>query len=916
MKLQLRITVWFLFLFSLLPVKFLVAESPLIDSLRGVIGVYERTNGHYNELVNLYNRIALEYTFSDPNEAELCLKRAMSYAFKDNTPQSYSAVYYNYGKYYNLRGIYSLALENFFKSYEHNIQYNAPSAVGYILIDIGNVFFAMENYVAAYRFYTRAINNFEHDEKFNGSSVAMNNIGLIKLKLQENDSALFYFRKVLEMRKSRNQYPIPVGLNYYYVGKAYLQMDRLEEAMNYFNLALTTMSGADSSVMEVGNIQGDIQRDLGELYNRTGEHDLADYAYQTAIQWYSRVGNKLGITEVYRSIAEHYFNLQEYASARIWADSLYALSSKINHIELLSEACHLHSLLCIKNNDPVNAQRYLSEYYSLQGKVKAILRDNTGRQIDVAMETLTREREDELKRAKEKEFTFYLLIATGVIAVIAVFILKLFISKRKQELRFRQLSNSTFEGLFIHDKNKILDFNLKILSILKVSAKEFKSMKLHDFIPADYLDIFNRNLLSAEEKQEEIELLTKTGERLPVELLTRFFDESKGYRIVAVREISAERSTRFALMESERKLETLLGNLPGMAYRCKNDKNWTMEFVSKGCFKLTGYSSEDLIDNKTTSYNDLISPEYRDYLWRKWQQVLENRTTFEDEYSIITATGELRWVWESGNGIFSENGELLALEGFIMDISEQKSAITDIIKSEKILKESNATKDKFFSIIAHDLKGPLHALQGFSELLKEGYTEYSDEDRIRYIRNIHEVAEQLNKLLQNLLDWSRSKTGRIDFHPENKYLSLIVKTTSDLLFEQARAKNITIVSKVTADIRVFCDENMIQTVIRNLISNAIKFTFPGGRIFIESDTHGPEILVSIADNGIGIPKSQINKLFRIDEVYKTDGTQKEKGTGLGLILCKEFVEKNGGRIWAESEPGKGSRFYFTLPKSR
>jgi len=507
-------------------------------------------------------------------------------------------------------------------------------------------------------------------------------------------------------------------------------------------------------------------------------------------------------------------------------------------------------------------------------------------------------------------------MAIAVMILIAVFILRLFLSKRKQEKRFRQLSNSTFEGLVIHDNHKVIDFNEKILSILGVTSSDIRKMNPMDFIHPDYHGVIRDKINSNQEQYFEIEILRKNGERLPAELLTRLFDKSTGYRIDAVREITSEKMTRFALQESERKLDTLLANLPGMAYRCKNDKDWTMEFVSKGCYNLTGYPAEKLINNATISYNDIISPEFRDYLWRKWQNVLEQKATFEDEYSIITATGEIKWVWESGNGVFNQQGELLALEGFIMDISEQKSAITDIIKSEKILKESNATKDKFFSIIAHDLKGPLHALQGFSELLKEGYSDYSDEDRIRYIRNIHEVAEQLNKLLQNLLDWSRSKTGRIEFHPENKYLSLIIKSTSDLLFEQARAKNITIFSKVTADVRVYCDENMIKTVIRNLISNAVKFTFPGGRILVEANNHGHEVVVCVADNGIGIPKNQISKLFRIDEVYKTDGTQKEKGTGLGLILCREFVEKNGGRIWAESDPGKGSRFYLTLPKSK
>ncbi len=895
---------------------FAKGQTVYIDSIRNVIRIYEQAGGQNKELIRNLNQLSLELVYLNPDESEVCLKKAMSHALKSNHPRQISAVYYTYGQFYKLRGKYPAALDNFFKSYEQNIQYNEPSTVGYILIDIGNVYFALENYKSAEKFYNRALNNFVYDEKVNGSSVAMNNIGLVKLKLHDYDSALVYFRKVLEERKLRNEYPIPVGLNYAYVGKAFLGKMRYEESLNYLNLALQTLSTADSNQLEVSTIVGDIYFDKALVNFKTDDHIQAFHSLSLSENCFHRIGDRKGIAKIYKLIAEHYLDSQEYTLASQWVDSLLIISDSEHLTELSAAACYLKSLICLKTNDLNKAQDYLSRYYKLKEQIESDLRSSSVQQMDVAMETLAREREADLKRENSRQISYYLVFAIGIIVIIAIVILRLFLSKRKQEKRFRQLSNSTFEGLVIHDRHKVIDFNEKMLSILGTTASEIKKMNPMDFIHVDFHKLMSTMVAGSSDNYYEIEIVRKNGERLPVELLTRIFDESKGLRIVAVREIAKEKLTRFALQESERKLDTLLANLPGMAYRCKNDKDWTMEFVSNGCFKLTGYKPEELLNNKVLSFNEIISPEFRDYLWRKWQQVLEQKTIFEDEYSIITATGEVKWVWESGNGVFNEKGELLALEGFIMDISEQKSAISDIIKSEKVLKESNATKDKFFSIIAHDLKGPLHALQGFSELLKDGYTDYSDEDRMRYIRNIHEVAEQLNKLLQNLLDWSRSKTGRIEFHPENKYLSLIVKSTSDLLFEQARAKNITIVSKVTADVRVFCDENMMQTVIRNLISNAIKFTFPGGRILVEADNRSSEVLISVADNGIGIPKSQITKLFRIDEVYKTDGTNKEKGTGLGLILCREFVEKNNGRIWAESDPGKGSRFYITLPKSK
>jgi len=234
--------------------------------------------------------------------------------------------------------------------------------------------------------------------------------------------------------------------------------------------------------------------------------------------------------------------------------------------------------------------------------------------------------------------------------------------------------------------------------------------------------------------------------------------------------------------------------------------------------------------------------------------------------------------------------------------------------SEQHLRESNISKDKFFSIIAHDLRGPFNAIIGFSDLLYNDYDQMEEAEKMTMIRNIHDASIGTFKLLENLLEWSRIQTGRTIPNPENIDLSTIANTSLGVLKPLAEKKNIKLFSGIHFGTIAFCDETMITTAIRNLISNSIKFTSPGGNVRIWGTTKENHVEITVADNGVGIPKANLEKLFRLDESVKTRGTAGEQGTGLGLILCREFIELNGGSIWAESEPGMGSQFKFTLPK--
>ncbi len=235
-------------------------------------------------------------------------------------------------------------------------------------------------------------------------------------------------------------------------------------------------------------------------------------------------------------------------------------------------------------------------------------------------------------------------------------------------------------------------------------------------------------------------------------------------------------------------------------------------------------------------------------------------------------------------------------------------------KSEDELKNAIATRDKFFSIIAHDLKSPFTTFLGISGMLLESYDEFSDAEKKGFVSSINKTAQNILNLLENLLDWSRLQSDTIDFYPE--YLNMFdsVESTINLLSDTAKAKKIKLENNLPPSVLIFADQNMIDTVIRNLISNAIKFTPENGKISMSVKSKKDFVEFFVSDTGIGIEEKDIPKIFDAGINYTTPGTKQEKGTGLGLLLCKELVDKNGGRIKVSSKKNIGSTFSFTVPK--
>jgi PAS domain S-box-containing protein len=254
--------------------------------------------------------------------------------------------------------------------------------------------------------------------------------------------------------------------------------------------------------------------------------------------------------------------------------------------------------------------------------------------------------------------------------------------------------------------------------------------------------------------------------------------------------------------------------------------------------------------------------------------------------------------------------DLVARKKNELDLRESEERLK---QSEIRLKELVATKDKFFNIVAHDLKNPFTSLIGSSELLSKSITQMNP-DRITALATIfNDAAKNGYAILENLLDWSRSQTGLLKYDPEILNLRLLMDEQAMNVHHNFTHKEIEVLSLVDEDLYIYADQYMIKTILRNLLSNAIKFTFRKGQIIINAVEKEGEVVVSVKDSGTGISPENIEKIFRIDSKFSLPGTENETGTGLGLKLCKEFIEKQGGNIWVESTVNIGSEFKFTVP---
>ena len=345
-------------------------------------------------------------------------------------------------------------------------------------------------------------------------------------------------------------------------------------------------------------------------------------------------------------------------------------------------------------------------------------------------------------------------------------------------------------------------------------------------------------------------------------------------------------------------------DFPALIWRSRLDK--LCDYFNKTWLEFTGRTMEQEFGN---GWAEGVHPDDFDRCVQTYVSAFDKRESFLMEYRMKNALGEYRWIRDFGRPFYDVDNTFLGFIGSCYDITEIKD-------NEHRLTELNITKDKFFSIIAHDLKSPFNAILGFSEHLLAEVEEKRYEKVEEYANIILHSSNRAMDLLTNLMQWAQSESGRLVLLPEPFDMVNLIQELTLSMHDAAVLKSIVIEHRLPSNALVYADKAMVSTILRNLASNAMKFTRPGGQIMIMLTKSRNECIVSVQDNGLGIKKERIDSLFNLNESCSTLGTLSEEGTGLGLVLCKEFIEKNGGTIRVQSTEGVGSTFTFSLPLAK
>jgi PAS domain S-box-containing protein len=372
--------------------------------------------------------------------------------------------------------------------------------------------------------------------------------------------------------------------------------------------------------------------------------------------------------------------------------------------------------------------------------------------------------------------------------------------------------------------------------------------------------------------------------------------------------------TAIQLQKSERKLRSITDNITDVVFT--TDLKLNITYISPSVKHLIGIDPKDWkavqraipfssLRKIKMALNEALDKEKKGTIDTSGTNTLEFETYTIDEKKIVVSV--------HFSLIHNDDSKVIGFQGVIRDVTKLKDAELQLMDYSRELQQLILDKDRFMQILAHDLNSPFNAIIGFTDQLIEDYDDFSQEEIKEMIKYINKTSTTAHQLLQDLLLWSKSQAGKLSFNPENINFQEFSINLLRRKQNEALQKKISIKYSSAKPISLYADKNMLKTILRNLISNAIKFTEVGGEIKIIAAENNNMATITVEDNGVGMSQEAIGKLWDFIKPNSTRGTANEKGTGLGLILCKEFTEQHGGKIWVESEIGKGSRFIFTIP---
>ncbi len=651
-----------------------------------------------------------------------------------------------------------------------------------------------------------------------------------------------------------------------------------------------------------------VNNNIGIVYDKLGESDKALGYYYKSLEYSNQSGDIASSCNAFSNIAILLKNQNRYEEAMVYfmkALNIGLLTHNISDVRFLNmNIGNLYSTLnefdsaeyfLLKNitpNDTIIDNYNLSLTYNSLGIVY-------------------------LKQHKQNK-------------AINAFIKSIALSKKTGVLQLQELNLKNLSEIYSEINNYETAF--KYLQQANIIADSIKSLNNNDELKYSDLQIE----FSDQSKNYEKELKTskesfntelnkqKNSKYLFALLLVliliitifiyRSFKKSKKTNIKLIkqnREIEEQKElieiSNIELRDQHAFIETLLNTIPNPVFY--TDKNNNILGCNKAFEDIAGKTIDNLIKVNIDKLN------FKKKLSHDTTDILNNleKNLIRIEGTMVFNDGKEHDIICYRKGIVIADKKIISVLGIIIDITDLKATEKKLKISQIQLKEVISSKDKFFNIMAHDLKNPFNSILGLTSIISSEYEQLTESEIKQYSSLINKSATQIYNLLENLLEWARTQSGTIEIKPAMFFINDIIQECTELFNHNLKQKNIILNIKVNKKLEVFADKNMIMTVLRNLISNAIKYTKNKGQISIEVQKYGDLINISVKDNGVGIELNNMKRLFKIDKRATTPGVENEKGTGLGLIICKEFVERNNGTIEVTSQYGKGSTFSFTIP---
>jgi PAS domain S-box-containing protein len=468
------------------------------------------------------------------------------------------------------------------------------------------------------------------------------------------------------------------------------------------------------------------------------------------------------------------------------------------------------------------------------------------------------------------------------------------------------------------DKNGFIkNLNSSAVDFLGAYDKDTNSKNFFDFIESDkktIARIFEQSNKITFPQTIEVRFTAKNNKTFYTILSINKHSRDKTTEelfIISVFDLTHHKMQAELIKESQLRFENIANSAPVMIWI--TDVNGLFIFVNNIWNEFT---TRSIGEELGLNWIQDVHPDDINYLISVYQKSIEERISFQHQFRFKRKDNVYRWLMMNGIPRFSNVDIFLGFIGTCIDITHQKEDEDYIKKINDELENANQNKDKFFSIISHDLRSPLSGIMSLLDIIVSDYDTMDEAERKEILFEAAKTSKNTYTLMENLLEWSRVQSGHISYEPQNISLTLMLNAVKNLYYQKLKEKGISLNFDFDSEYFAFADSNMTETILRNLISNAIKFTKNFGLILVSTEILDDDVLIKIKDTGVGMDEKQIAKLFKLDETHSTVGTSGERGTGVGLLLCKELIEKQGGKIWIESFVNSGTTFYFTLPKAK